>query len=63
MAHSLLGAERADPLQGKPVPRRRLVDPELPKQDSSIQYGYIYIASSNPFGIIADVMICGDPEY
>jgi hypothetical protein len=37
MTHLLLGAERADPHQGKPVPRRRLVDPKLPKQDNSIQ--------------------------
>lgn len=38
MIHLLLGAERTDPLQGKPVPRRRLVDPKLPMQDKSIQH-------------------------
>lgn len=61
MAHSLPGAERADPLQGKPVPRRRLVGPELPKQDT-IQYGYIFITPSSPFSTIANFMICGDSE-
>lgn len=41
VVHFLLGAERADPFQGKPVPRRRFVDPELPKQDNSIQHNEV----------------------
>lgn len=49
IVHFLFGAERPDPLQGKPVPRRRLVDPKLPKHDEvNLRLGHIHNPLKRP---------------